>query len=621
MCGILGHLPAIDEQPFRKVLGLLAHRGPDGDGIYTDPKQSISLGHRRLSIIDLSDAADQPFVIGNRYYISFNGEIYNYIELRDQLQKMGHQFRTTSDTEVLLTAYIHWGADCLNKLNGMWAFAIWDAHEQQLFLSRDRFGEKPLFYTREGGKFAFASEMKALLPLMDRVEASEHLPWMTQHMLEYEATERCLVKDIERFPAGHYAIYKNGTLHLHRYWNTLEHIEPLQGDFEDHLEQFTELVNDSVKLRLRADVPLGCSLSGGLDSSLVTSTVMHQSKSANLITTPKAFTAVFPGTVLDETTYADQLADQFNMPMKHVETDPIKALDDLPNDLYYLEEVYRNAPSPMMQLYASFREQNVPVSFDGHGPDELFSGYDNFIFLALLDAGLDRKKWNDIFITYRGVNPAGSGVVADRKLGLNSVVRTWAWHRLDEARGFRTEQEKKDKEQYADLIGKMGHFNYGLYRLFHYTTFPTLLRNYDRFSMRSGVEVRMPFTDHRLVSFCLSLPWQEKIAEGKTKYLMRKMAEKSMQKNLAMRTQKIGFQSPMSNWLKKDWKHYFEGVINSQNFRNSSIVHDKTLVDQFEKFLKMDKPTVEDGNKIWSGVAPYLWEQYFLKSPKWRVLK
>lgn len=620
MCGILGRFPALDDQPLRRVLTLLEHRGPDGTNTWHHPEAILSLGHTRLSIIDLSHDADQPFMYADRYYIVYNGELYNYLEVKDELEKLGHRFKTTSDTEVVIAAYAQWGAACLRKFNGMWAIAIWDEQEQELFLSRDRYGEKPLFYTQQGGRFTFASEMKALLPLMDRVAVAENFQWLVSHTLDYEATEHCLIEDIKRFPAGHYGVYKNGEVKLTRYWNTLDEIRPLAGNYNDHVAEFSEILADSVRLRLRSDVKLGVSLSGGLDSSTVLYKVMEQISAENGVQKPGVFTAIFPGTKLDEQQYADQLADEYSLKKHHVNVDAKKALTDLEDDIFYLEEIYRNAPSPMMQLYNSFRKNDTYVSLDGHGPDELFSGYDNFIFLALLDAGFDAKKWEEIFDIYRGMYPEKNGQHATRKLGWMSVMKTWAWYQKTKGK-FNTDQAKNDWIVYRNLLSKMGYLNEGLYRIFHYGSFPTLLRNYDRFAMRSGVEVRMPFTDHRLVNFCFSLPWQEKLGGGYTKRIMRDSLKNGLQENFAKRSYKIGFQSPLKDWLKKDWKDAFEGLQHDKTFLESDLVDATKTTKLWQNFLSKPDATLEDANKIWLQLAPYFWEQYFLKSEKWRVLK
>ena len=219
MCGILGSIPAMQTDKFKNALSRLQHRGPDGYGIWNEQDYKISLGHRRLSILDLSENGKQPMEWADRYVITFNGEIYNYVELKKDLEQKGVTFRTTSDTEVLLALYTREGSSCLQKLNGMWAFAIYDKQENTLFLSRDRMGKKPLFYILEPHQFVFASEMKALYPFLKEVTPDVDLVNLAKvDMFSYENTSNCLIKDIHRFPAASYALYKNGHLQISSFW-------------------------------------------------------------------------------------------------------------------------------------------------------------------------------------------------------------------------------------------------------------------------------------------------------------------------------------------------------------------------------------------------------------------
>ena len=222
MCGILGSIPATPPLQFRNALDLLAHRGPDGFGIWEDDERQISLGHRRLAIIDLSDKGKQPMHYG-RYVITANSELYNFTEIRSELQTKGHRFHTECDTEVILAAYLQWGKDVFLRFNGMWAIAIWDKRTQTLLLSRDRFGQKPLFYTLDKDRLVFASEMKALIPFLKKVELSDDFAWMQQRLFDYEPTEKCLIKGIKRFPAAHWGVFEAGKL---KNLPLLEHARP-----------------------------------------------------------------------------------------------------------------------------------------------------------------------------------------------------------------------------------------------------------------------------------------------------------------------------------------------------------------------------------------------------------
>lgn len=314
MCGILGVIPTIDHNRFQSALDRLTHRGPDGEGIWQHPLGNITLGHRRLAIIDLKPEAAQPMSLGN-LTITFNGEIYNYRELRLELEGLGFHFRTGSDTEVLLAAYRQWKEHCLDKLKGMWAFAIWNEDDKTLFLARDRFGEKPLFYSQKNNQFVFGSEMKALMALGEGWMPSENFKKLAKQYDRYESSCDTLVEGISRFPAGHYGVYKDGQLRLTQYWDTLSHLVNPSTSFYAQTEQYRHLFEKSIALTLRADVPVGAAISGGLDSSSVLGAACQFTGKDRL---SMAFTATFAGSRIDESEYARQLAIDKHIPLHEV---------------------------------------------------------------------------------------------------------------------------------------------------------------------------------------------------------------------------------------------------------------------------------------------------------------
>lgn len=607
MCGILGSIPAAEPTAFNKALLNLEHRGPDGSGVWFDDDGRVSLGHTRLAIVDLTDNAAQPMHYG-KYTIVFNGEIYNHFELREQLNKLGHHFTSTSDTEVLVAAYLQWGAGCLERFMGMWAFAIWNKETNTLFFSRDRFGLKPFLYSQQGDSFIFASDMKGMAPLMHQFEVSDRFGWLARHSTDYEATEHCLIKGITRLRPGHYGIFQDDRLEIQPYYHLLENLTKPSEVYEERVERFREIVLDSVKLRLRADVPLGVALSGGLDSSCVLGSVMAVDKRID----PTVFTAHYPSSAIDELRYAQHLTSHFKLNHHVVHLDGKEALATMPDDLYYFEEIYRNAPSPMMALYREYRKQGVYVSLDGHGPDELFSGYDNFIFLALLDAGVDPEAWDDILATYKGLFPDGHGQFEQRNVNYLNVLKTRAWHLWDKFYAHRSDIERETMRKYADELQSMGYLGSGLFRLFNYTTFPTLLRNYDRFSMRSGVEVRMPFTDHRLVEFCFSLSWQDRIGDGYTKKLMRDAMNPFLPADIVWRKEKVGFQSPLSDWFAGPWSEWLADTIASVGFEQFEFSNPVKARNIHRLFVN-GKNDLETANALWQELMPYLWHQHFYK--------
>lgn len=412
MCGIFGHVGKLDRGLAERCLHTLSHRGPDGWGLWQG--DGVTLGHRRLAILDLSENGKQPMSYGNgRYWITFNGEIYNFLEIRAELEALGHVFRSESDTEVILAAYAQWGEGCLARFNGMWAFAIWDTVERSLFLARDRFGKKPLFYAElPNGEFAFASEMKALLPLLPAaVPDRAMIRGMTlRSSFAYEATERCLIAGVKRFLAGHCGKLSGGRLRSQRWWNTLDHLPQIPARYEEQVEMMRNLLTDACRLRMRSDVTIGTALSGGLDSSAIFSLLAHINREhhgeARLAGDwQHAFVASFPGTPLDEAQFAQQVARHAGIDATILPVDPARHIDQLQRMLYLYEDLTVTSPLPFVALYGQIKRAGVTVTLDGHAADELFGGYSTDWAYALVDAGLDRARIDEVLDVYDGGIP------------------------------------------------------------------------------------------------------------------------------------------------------------------------------------------------------------------------
>ena len=389
MCGILGLVPTGDLSVFDWALDSLAHRGPDGRGVWRDNNRTI-LGHRRLAILDTRDIASQPMRYLDRYTVVFNGEIYNFLEIRRILEQSGHRFRSSSDTEVLLTSFVEWGPACLNRLNGMWAFAIWDSLEGRLFLSRDRLGKKPLFYFEEGGRFGFASEQKALLPFQADPKPSSDFRDLCRNPYSYEVTEHCLFAGLKRFPPGHYAWLSEKGMEITRYWAPNPQNADIPSKYDDQVEVLRSLLQESCNLRMRSDVPIGTGLSGGVDSSAVAASVARQGRSGKVDRLPgdwqNAFTATFPETVMDEVVHARSVANHLGIRLHEVPIRPERYVDALEDWIFLFEEVHEVNPLPHIILYREMRDHGVIVSLDGHGGDELFCGYESSVLHALPEA-------------------------------------------------------------------------------------------------------------------------------------------------------------------------------------------------------------------------------------------
>lgn len=557
----------------------LRHRGPDGDGQWFSPDGRIGLVHRRLAIIDVSTLGDQPMHSADgRYTIVYNGEIFNFVELREELKGLGATFRSESDTEVVLEAWRYWGRDMLLKFNGMWAIVLIDHRSGDVFIARDRFGIKPLHYVHQAGFFAFASELRALRAL-PQVEGRLHQRAAARLLFDpfsIEGSDQTLFDSIRRLPGGHCATLSNGRLAVQRWWRTCEHlVEVPRGDAEV-AERFRELFFDSIRLRMRSDVPIGTCLSGGFDSSAVVCGMTHvaggrRPELHDARDWRHAFVASFPGQPNDETPEATEAAAYAGVPAHLMEVRDTDAVVDIDTILADLDDVYISLPTAPWQIYRELRRNGVTVSLDGHGADELMGAYrqqgDTFGFalrnqLARITGGsvgfaaaLDSAK--AAWLTAKGLNflrghrltaPAGLGLPADSD----------------------------------DLPPEWGPMNRRLYRMFHATVLPTILRNFDRLSMAHGIEVRMPFMDWRLVTYVMSLPDVAKSANGYSKWVARAAMDGRMPERIRMGKRKVGFNSPMPGWLNGPLRPWVRSTLDKPNDAFEALVYGRALRDRVQ---------------------------------------
>lgn len=503
MCGIVGivsPVDPIDPVEFDRFTDALAHRGPDGRGTFIS--SSVGLGHRRLSILDLSADGANPLPFGGadgrRYWITYNGEVFNFIELRAELEAFGWTFRTETDTEVVGAAYAQWGEDALLRFNGMWALAIWDTVERRLFLARDRFGIKPLYYAVLPGRVAFASELKAFLALagMERRFDRDMAGLTLENPYAFEgSSDRTLMAGVRKLQGGcRLVVTADGRLDLSRWWETRDHLPQVPDRYEEQVEAFRSLFLDAVRLRLRSDVPVGLSLSGGMDSSAIAGTMAWHRRHEAAVereagTPPRAFIASFPNAVNDETPHADTVVRHAGFQAHHWNFDPAAALDHVLDSVWAVDEVYGGLNVPIWANYQAMRRFGVTVSVDGHGGDEVLCGYPWYFDQPL--CGLNDKLYDDV----------------------------------------------------------------------HHTLLPSILRNYDRCSMAHGVEVRMPFMDWRLITFTMALPPQAKLGKGYTKRILRDAMAGFMPDTIRLRRQKIGFNSPLAEWLNSGLGELYRQVM------------------------------------------------------------
>lgn len=508
MCGVAGIVgPKASEVHLRRMLEAQHHRGPDHTGIHCET--GLALGHNRLSIIDLSEAAHQPFFSQDRRYsLSFNGEIYNYLELRQQLQSQ-YPFVTQSDTEVLLAAFIVWGADCLHHLNGMFSFAIWDDLNKELWLARDRFGVKPLYYHQEEDTFFFSSEIKALFAAGIRKKTNESV-WM-QYLCfgSYGLPDQTFWEGIHQLPGGHFAHFKQGHLQLTKWYHFEQGLanQPRELSFEQAKQQYLSLLEDSISLRFRSDVPVGFNISGGLDSSALLAMVNRSQDRAHI----NAYTFYTGDDRYDELPWVEQLIATTENPLHAVRLD----VDEVPNlakTLAYLQdEPYGGVPTiAYAHLFTQARKDGVIVLLDGQGMDEQWAGYDYYM---KADASVIQ------------------GVTASpfRKNVLNPE---WL-AAVDKTTYPQPFGDRLLDTQYRDLF---------------YTKIPRALRFNDRVSMAASTELREPFLDYRLVEFAVAQPKAYKIKQGVQKYLLRKLVADFVPDTIRY-APKRPLQTPQREWL------------------------------------------------------------------------
>ncbi|MES2131538.1 MAG: asparagine synthase (glutamine-hydrolyzing) [Bacteroidota bacterium] len=546
MCGIAGivkfNQSSVDGGDVKRMTDAIVHRGPDGEGQWTNSNGNVGLGHRRLSIIDLSENGKQPMhYADNRYSITFNGEIYNYIELKKVLLSKGYQFRSESDTEVLMALYDHKKEKCLDELDGMFAFAIWDEKEQILFCARDRFGEKPFYYsyTPENG-FYFASEMKALWAAgieksTDREMLSIYL--QTGNVYDSKDLSRTFYKNIKHLDNAHYLIIKaNKQIVIQNYYN-LDNIKVNKNITRAQVtEKFYDLLYNSVNLRLRSDVPVGSSLSGGLDSSSI---VMLIDKIKGDAQNQNTFSARFSNYDKDEGKHIDEVLKSCkNITGHEVWPQGDDMLTEFDKIIFHQEEPFMSA-----SIYAQWKvmekakKEGIIVLLDGQGADEYLAGYLPYYSLYLQQSYFNNYKLYDAeWHSYRKLRGVDLKRFEDNET-LQMKLGRYKRKLLNQPMPY-SESALTDK-----LKGDMLH-----------TNLKELLRYADRNAMAHSREVRLPFLSHHLVEFVFSLPDEFKLHEGWTKWILRESMKEVLPPSITWRVDKIGYEPPQSSWLKSpDW--------------------------------------------------------------------
>lgn len=569
MCGIAGIYKfnsSADVMQLKRMTDSIAHRGPDGEGFWKSEKGNLCLGHRRLSIIDLSEKAKQPMHYLNRYTLTFNGEIYNYIELKEELLKKNYQFNSDSDTEVLLAAYHEYGEACLQKLDGMFAFAIYDSVEEKLFCARDRFGEKPFyFFYEEGKQFVFASEIKCFWAAGFERSVNHR---MVFYYLEHDLLENPLRKEetffenIFKLKAAHYCtVSKEGKMETKKYWQLNWKKINTEIKIEEATETFSSLFFQSVKRRLRSDVTVGSSLSGGLDSSSVVAAIQKIKPDTQL---QKTFTARFHDASLDEGEKINFLKKKIPVNSFDVWCDANSFAADLKKMLWHQDEpMIGTSPAAQWQVMKLAQQEKTIVLLDGQGADETIAGYPKYF--AAFFSELNYTKNNSLndeleeFEKLYGVKFLFDKrhERANKNPKLFSFLSTAKTKLFDKYPSpFKIFQTLNETLAFDSCV-------YGLEKL---------LRFSDRNAMAFSREVRLPYLNHELVEFVFSLPANFKMHNGRTKFILRKASNYLLPEEIVWEKRKTGFEPPENEWLK------YETLISPMKEANNFLMKEKIIL-------------------------------------------
>jgi asparagine synthase (glutamine-hydrolysing) len=597
--------------------GLIAHRGPDGSGSWIHLDEHVGFAHRRLSIIDL-DTGDQPMTDGSGNWITYNGEVYNYLELRREL---GGDFRTSSDTEVVLRAYGRWGPACLDRFKGMFAFALWDEREQTLFCARDRFGIKPLYYAVVEGVLYFASEIKALVPFLPSIETD------IDALKDYLSFQFCLggktlFKGVSELPPGHFLRVRNGVVEVRRYWEVF--YEP---DFSlstnDFRERTRELVEASVSLHLRADVPVGAYVSGGFDSSVIASLASHSGGSDFL-----GFTGKFDaGEAYDESRYARDLAAERGFTLHEVLIGEQDFLDSIERVVYHLDQPVAGPGSFPQFVVSRHAARHRKVLLGGQGGDEIFGGYARYLiayFEQCIKGAIDgTMRSGNFVVTYESIIPNLTALQGYKPLlqefwqeGLfddldrryfrlvnraNHLGDEMRWELLGDYSPFDSFRDvfhgaNVGKESYFD---SMTHFDFK-------TLLPALLQVEDRVSMAHGLESRVPLLDHEIVELAATIPADIKFEGGHMKHVLKQALGDVLPASIRDRDDKMGFPVPFQDWISRpgDVRDFVNDMLASDAANGRALIDNRKVLAGLS-----DEPRY--GRKIWGLLCLELWQRSF----------
>jgi asparagine synthase (glutamine-hydrolysing) len=627
MCGIAGFTKNAragdhQDQVIENMTSSMTHRGPDGFGYYSD--EGVALGHRRLSIIDI-EAGTQPMASADgRHQIVFNGEIYNYIELRKNLERQyGCSFRTASDTEVLLQQYRVHGKKGLAEVNGMFAFAIWDRDRRELFLARDRMGIKPLHYAIVKGELAFASELKALM-LYPGIQRQDNITSISKYFTYgYIPAPHTIYDDVFKLEPGYHLTFRAGEWVKEQYWDIPLEDNPLSAAPVDSCAQaFLELLKDSVQKQLRSDVPVGVFLSGGLDSSLITA-LAATSLPGRLHT----FSVGFEESSYDESPYARMVAAQYQTEHHHEVLSAGRAIHMFPRVMGSLDEPFGDASILPTSLLSEFTSRHVKVVLGGDGSDELFAGYPSFVAHRVMEKlSILPTSWRDALVRLAKRLPvsshyASAGFLLEqffKGAGISPEIRFLLWmgpYGNDQRRSLLSpdlHQALLRQNAYEDVInyvrqsGLISDFERILYLCMKLYLQDGILVKVDRASMAHSLEVRVPYLDHNVVEYVSSVNSDYKLRGLTTKYILKKAARDLLPRQIVHR-RKAGFMIPLAAWIKKDLREVLEDVCSADTLKRDGYFNPVFVRNMLDDHYA----GVRDCRKmIWTLLAFQYWRRH-----------
>jgi asparagine synthase (glutamine-hydrolysing) len=651
MCGICGIYnldgKPVEQSSIQQMTTAIRHRGPDDEGyllvntmennvqhlhgadtidaIRADTENlsaskpaNLAIGHRRLSIIDLSSDGHQPMSTpdGN-CWIAYNGEIYNYLELRDELAKTGCQFRTNSDTEVILQAYLHWGENCVEHFNGMFAFSIWDQKDQKLFCARDRLGIKPLYYFYDENTFIWASEIKQLI-ISGSIPINPNYKSIWNYLLlsRQDLTEETFFNNIVTLKPGHTLKIDKRGFSLRKYWDLNADTAVIQLSEQQYAEQFLELFSNSVKLRMRSDVPLGISLSGGLDSSSIA--MIASELTSKKVNTFSVYYEDDPK--YDERQYIRSVLNAGNFDPVYFTAHNTIDIANIKNWIYHQDEPPSSAsPFSAYNNYRNVNRAGVTVVLNGQGGDEILAGYHTYFKYYYLSMIKQARflKFSREFSEYTTI------FKKDIRFKVNMLSKLLLRSFLPDHHMKRFEKhEKTNLGIYtSDFLRQGDAFKIGskyrdplknnLYQTVTSTMIPHLLHWEDRNSMAHSIESRVPFLDHNLIEFIFAIPNEQKIRGSETKYVLRQAMKEILPEDIRTRQDKVGFATPTDLWTKNQLHSEILDIINSTSFNQRGLFNTGYIQKSYTRDPEVFKP-----NEIWKLFSIELWFRQFIDQGK-----